>query len=467
MSARFTTRDATRWTGGQLMRGALEAHFEGVSIDTRALGSNELFVAIVGPTHDAHRFLAEAVAGGAAGLVIERGRPLPAELGPDLPTIAVDDTTRALGALAAGHRRGLRGPLVAITGSNGKTTTKEMCASILSVSAPCLKSEGNLTNQFGLPLTLLRRSDSDRAAVVELGTNHCGEIAALAAIALPTVGVITNVGTAHIEYLGNRDRIAREKGDLLVQLPAEGAAVLNADDPRVVAQAERTCARIVRFGLGPDAEVRAERVEAQGARGFRFQLAAPQGRVGAEVRGLGEATLANALAAAAAALAAGASLSDVAEGLARHRPVQSRLQQRDLPGDAVLLDDSYNANPQSMEAALRILVQAKGSGRGLAVLGEMAELGELSEPAHAEVGRLVAALGIDLLFALGAHARDLTAAAIEAGMAPDRVCVGEDCAELGARVKALLQAGDWVLVKGSRSARMERVAEALGAEGKR
>jgi UDP-N-acetylmuramoyl-tripeptide--D-alanyl-D-alanine ligase len=381
--------------------------------------------------------------------------------------IAVDDTTRALGALAAGHRRGLRGPLVAITGSNGKTTTKEMCASILSVSTPCLKSEGNLNNQFGLPLTLLRRSESDRAAVVELGMNHRGEIAALAAIARPTVGVITNVGTAHIQYLGDRDRIAREKGDLLVQLPAEGAAVLNADDPRVEAQAERTSARIVRFGLGPGADVRAERAEVLGARGFRFQLAAPEGRIGAEVRGLGEATLANALAAAAAALAAGAPLSDVAEGLAHHQEMKGRLERRDLPGDAVLIDDSYNANPQSMEAALRGLVQAKGPGRGLAVLGEMGELGEFAERAHAEVGRLAAGLGIDLLFALGAHARGLTGAAIEAGMAPDRVWVGEDCADLGARVKALLRPGDWVLVKGSRAARMERVVEELGAEGVR
>jgi UDP-N-acetylmuramoyl-tripeptide--D-alanyl-D-alanine ligase len=357
--------------------------------------------------------------------------------------------------------------VVAITGSNGKTTTKEICAAILSISAPCLKNAGNLNNQFGLPLTLLRRSREDRSVVVELGMNHRGEIAALAAIAQPTVGVITNVGTAHIEHLGSREEIAREKGDLVAQLPSDGTAVVNADDPRAAEQAERTAARVLRFGLGEDADVRARQVTRRQGSGFRFELVTPDGNVAVEVRGLGEIALSNALAAAAGALATGASLRDIAAGLAAAPPVRGRLQQRALPGGAALIDDTYNANPQSMEAALRILAERKGTGRGLAVLGTMGERGEGAERDHREVGRMVTALGIDFLFALGEHAQALAAGAMEAGMKGERVRIGRDHRELADRVAEVLRRGDCVLVKGSRAMEMERTVEALAAEEKR
>jgi UDP-N-acetylmuramoyl-tripeptide--D-alanyl-D-alanine ligase len=466
VSVPFSARDAADWTGGELLRGSSDAVLSGACIDTRRVSSGDLFIAIVGPTHDAHRFLEDALKGGAAGLMIEKGRALPESAPEETTVIAVDETTAALGELAAGHRSEFSGHLIAITGSNGKTTTKEMCASILEAAGPCLKNEGNLNNQFGLPLTLLRREASHGRVVVEIGMNHRGEIAPLAAIAKPTVGVITNVGTAHIEHLGSREEIALEKGDLIAGLPAGATAVVNGDDALASAQAERTDARVVRFGMGPDADVRAEDVQVREGRGFAFDLCAPEGRAAVQVDGVGDPTVANALAAAAAALAADATLAQVAEGLAAYRTVGGRMQRIDAPGGVVVLNDTYNANPQSMEAALRTLVRVHGTGRALFVAGSMGELGDQAEPAHAELGRHVAASGIDFLFALGEYAPTIAAAATAAGMDRDRVQVGADHADLTARIVEVLEPGDWVLVKGSRAMQMERVVEAL-AKGER
>jgi UDP-N-acetylmuramoyl-tripeptide--D-alanyl-D-alanine ligase len=464
MSVPFSARRAADWTRGILLRGNPDARFAGASIDSRAVDPGQLFVAIVGPNHDAHRFLSQAATAGASGLLVERGRELPEDLAPDLPAIAVDDTTRALGALAQGHRSEFGGPVVAITGSNGKTTTKEMCAAILKVAAPCLKNAGNLNNQFGLPLTLLRRAESDRSVVVELGTNHRGEIAGLVEIARPTVGVITNVGTAHIEYLGSREAIATEKGDLVAGLPPDATALLNADDPLVASQAVRTSARVLLFGSGRDADVRAENPKRVGGGGWTFDLVAPTGRAPVGVAGLGETAWKNALAAAAAALAAGASLDQVATGLERYEPVLGRLARVDLPGGAALIDDTYNANPQSMAIALRLLAELAERGRSFAVIGDMGELGDTAEAAHRDTGRLAADLGIDFLFALGERAGDVAAGAEEGGMSRERVLIGRDHRDIADRVNEMLASGDCVLVKGSRAMKMERVVELIATQ---
>jgi UDP-N-acetylmuramoyl-tripeptide--D-alanyl-D-alanine ligase len=466
MSLRFQTSDVVRWTGGRRIHGPAGGWLEGASIDTRTLRSGQLFVAIRGPNHDAHRFLSQALKAGAAGLVVARGSRVPEGCPSTVGIVEVEDTTAALGAVAAGHRASFEGPVVAITGSNGKTTTKEMCASILNQSSPCLKNPGNWNNQFGVPLTLLQRSEAHRSIVVEIGMNHRGEIAPLAAIARPNVGVITNIGTAHIEHLGSRQAIALEKGDLIEGLPGNGTAVLNADDPNALDQRRRTEAQVVTFGRSDKADVRAERLTALGARGFVFDLTTPGGRSPVHVAGLGETTVMNALAAAAAAVAAGASLEQVGSGLASFRPVDGRMEQLTLPRNIIVINDTYNANPQSMEVALRSLADLKGSSRAVAVLGDMGELGASAVAAHRAAGRLVADLGIELLFALGEHAEDVAAGAIDAGMERERVHVGRDHAEAGASLRTLLHGNDWVLVKGSRSMRMERVVEALasGAE---
>jgi len=468
----FDARDIVRWCDAMQVRGPATTRFTGVSIDTRTIGNGQLFVAISGSRLDAHDYLVRAVESGAAGLLVERDRALPNVLAADLPVLAADDTTRALGALAAGHRTSHHGPLVAITGSNGKTTTKEMCAAILAVAGPCLKNAGNLNNEFGLPLTLLRRDACHGRVVVELGMNHRGEIARLAAIAGPTVGVITNVGTAHIEFLGSREEIAREKGDLVAALGPDAVAVLNADDAFVDAQARRTAARVVRFGLGPGADVRAEGLQVRNG-GYAFELCAPEGSIACEVAGLGETAVLNALAASAAALAAGVPLSEIALGLSRYRPVPGRLEPIALTGGGVVINDTYNANPQSTEEALQVLSRLAGGGgngsaaRGIAVLGDMGELGEVTPDAHREAGRLAASLGIDRLYALGEHAAELARGAIEAGMDPSHVHVSQSWEETGELVSAELTARDRVLVKGSRAMRMERIVEQLAHAAER
>jgi UDP-N-acetylmuramoyl-tripeptide--D-alanyl-D-alanine ligase len=462
MTAAFRVEDALRWAGGTLVAGDAAVALSGVSIDSRSVEPGELFFAIAGPNHDGHEYLDSAIARGAAALIVERGRALPEALA--IPVIAVEDTTRALGAVAAGHRAAFDGPVVAITGSNGKTTTKEMCAAILSVSAPCHRTPGNLNNQYGLPLTLLGRSEADRSLVVELGMNHRGEIGQLAEIAKPTVGVITNVGTAHIEFLGSREEIAREKGDLIERLPADGTAVLNADDPLVVAQGDRTSARVIRFGTSIDADVRGGDIEWIDDRGYRFELETPVGRGTIEVQGLGPTTVVNALAAAAAALAAGASVTDITKGLANHQGIKGRLERRKLPGGITLIDDTYNANPQSMEAALSLLSEIKGAHRAVAILGDMGELGDTADAAHRELGELAAKFEIDRLIALGARAPIVTAGAVASGMDSAQAIVATDHADAGQRACEFLRDGDAVLVKGSRAMQMERVVEAIASE---
>ncbi|MFB3118697.1 MAG: UDP-N-acetylmuramoyl-tripeptide--D-alanyl-D-alanine ligase [Myxococcota bacterium] len=462
MTVTFSVEDALRWTEGTLVNGNQETTLSGVSIDSRTVERGELFHAIAGPNHDGHDFLENALDRGAAALVVERGRALPNA--PAVPIIAVEDTTRALGALAAGHRSEFHGPVVAITGSNGKTTTKEMCAAILSVSAPCHRTPGNLNNQYGLPLTLLGRNEADRALVVELGMNHRGEVAQLVEIAKPTVGVITNIGTAHIEFLGSQQEIAREKGDLVAHLPAEGTAVLNADDPLVLTQRNRTRARVISFGTAADADVRAADVEKIDDRGYRLEFETPEGSGSVEVSGLGPTTISNALAAAAAALAAGASVADISKGLAEYQGVKGRFERRELSGGIALVDDTYNANPQSMEAALRLLAEIKGAHRAVAILGDMGELGQTAEAAHREVGRLAASLGIDFLIALGGRAQNIATGAVDSGMDPAHVVVASDHDDASERACGFLRKHDTVLVKGSRSMRMERVVEVIASE---
>lgn len=462
MSARFTAAELAALTGGELVRGGPEQTLEGATLDSRSVAPGQLFVAIRGPRHDGHDHAAAAARAGARGLLVRRGFGAGAELPDSLVVVEVEDTTRALARLARGIRERFRGPVVGITGSSGKTSTKEMCAAILEAVAPCLRNPGNLNNQFGLPLSLLGLDAEHRFAVVELGMNHRGEIAALAEIARPDVGVLLNVGPAHIEHLGSLEAIAEEKGDLLARLPAGGRAVVNADDPRALAQAQRSPARVLRFGRSPGADVRAALVRPREG-GYRFELQAPEGTVSVEVAGLAPVTVDNALAAAAAALAAGAPLSAVGEGLARFRGVPGRFEARRLRAGVTLVDDSYNANPRSVAEALRAVADRRGSGRAFAVLGTMGELGAEAPAAHREVGALAARLGLDGLVALGEHAEALAAGAAEAGVPAHRIRVAKGADEAADWVASELGPGDWVLVKGSRAARMERVVEALAA----
>ncbi len=464
MSEPFSPRDVATWCRGELLRGETGARFDGVSIDTRTIRPGQLFVAICGPNFDAHDFLDRALDDGARGLLIDRQKFDKLIGHGDQPVIGVDDTTRALGELAAAHRQRFSGPVVALTGSSGKTTSKEMCAAVLGAKWDCLKTEGNLNNEFGLPLTLMRRESHHEAAIVELGMNHRGEIARLAQIAAPTVAVITNIGTAHIEYLGSLEAIAEEKGDLFAALGEHGIAVANWDDPNVALQSKRCSGEVVRYGVSPDAQVRAEAIRFLPEGAFVFDLITPQGRVQARVEGLGETTIINALAAAGAGVACGLDPAQIARGLGAYAPIAGRMTRLALARSITLIDDSYNANPQSMTAALETLARLKGPGRGIAILGAMGELGEESEAAHQGIGSRVAELGIDGVVVLGDVARDITSGAAAGGMDADRITFFESFDDAKGPLAEMLEPRDIVLVKGSRAARMERVVELLANE---
>jgi UDP-N-acetylmuramoyl-tripeptide--D-alanyl-D-alanine ligase len=458
--------DVVRATGAEVARRGAASEVTAIATDTRTLAGGELFVALRGERHDAHDLLAEAAARGARGVLVERAAA--AGAGPplaDLTVLAVPDTLRALGDLAAALRRRCAPCVLAITGSNGKTTTKEMLAAILAAAggaASVLKTEGNLNNLIGVPLTLLRLLGSERHAVVEMGMNAPGEIWRLTEIADPDVAVITNVGPAHLEGVGSVAGVARAKGELFARMRAGATAVVNADDPHVAALAATVRGRAVRFGAGAEVGAEDVRTAASGAPAFRLRLGDAAVDVALGVPG--RHNVANALAAAAAAHALGIGAEAIAAGLAAAAAVGSRMRVVGLPNGVTVVDDTYNANPASVAAALGHLAEAR-AGRRIAVLGDMLELGAASAALHREVGRRAAELGIDALILYGAHAAETAAGATAAALPARAVRILPTHEAIAGAVAAMAAAGDWVLVKGSRGQRMEEVVRLLGAAG--
>ena len=425
-----------------------DRRFRGLSTDTRTLQPGNLFVALRGPRFDGHDFAAGALALGAAGVLAERD---PAQG----PAIRVPDTYAALGRLAAHWRSRFDLPVIAVTGSNGKTTVKTLVAAILATEGPALATEGNLNNEIGVPLMLARLDAEHRAAVFELGASHPGEIARLTAWVRPTVGVVTNAGPAHLEGFGSLEGVARAKGELFAGLGPGAAAVINADDAhadlwhRLAGERPR-----MTFGLERAADVTA-RWEATDA-GSRLLLQTPAGDRELTLAFPGRHNVMNALAAAAAALAAGVPLDRIAQGLATARPVAGRLRFLPGPAGACIIDDAYNANPASVLAALDVLAAQPGE-RWLA-LGDMGELGEAAPELHARIGRAARERGVVRLWAAG----PLAGVAAEAfGPGAERFA---DSAELAEALRERVHGEVVLLVKGSRAARMERVVEALCPE---
>ncbi|MEN9705673.1 MAG: hypothetical protein RLZZ393_1552 [Pseudomonadota bacterium] len=435
--------------GGRL-EGA-DAAFTQVNTDTRSLSEGELYLALRGPRFDGNDFVRIAAERGAAGAVVERP-----DAGVALPQIVVADAQKALTAAAAAWRDAYPGCVIGVAGSNGKTTTKEMLAAILSVRGECLATRGNLNNHIGVPLTLLRLDASHDHAVVEIGANRAGEVAALAAVGRPRIGLVTNAGAEHLEGFGDLEGVARAEGEMFSSLPVDGVAVVNADDPFAGLWRGMTRAEIVGFGLSADADYRAEDIdESLGEAGFelRFTLVAPAGRQRLCLHFGGRHNVLNALAAAAAACSAGATLADVAAGLARLQPVQGRLQPRRSRHGARILDDSYNANPSSVRAGIDVVTGL--GGQAWLVLGDMGELGAQAESSHVEIGAYARDKGIGRLFATGPLSR-LAVEAFGAG-----ALWFPDVATMSAAVDAALDPGICVLVKGSRSNRLERVVATL------
>ena len=445
-------------TGGTIATGDRSTEFAGVSIDTRTIQRGELFIAIHGERFDGAEFADAALKSGASGVVVPRGRR-PANAAGAV-VIEVDDATAALQALARAVRRASGSKVVAITGSAGKTTTKEVTGEFLASRYQVVRNRGNFNNHIGLPLSLIELRHRPEIAVVELGMNHAGEIRTLVRIAEPDVRVWTNVGEAHLGFFASVDAIADAKAEILESAAKTTVLVANADDERITARAPRFAGRVVTFGIGGAADVRATNVIDRGIEGMAADVVTPRGRVTIETPLVGRANLANVLAATAVALEFDVPLETVSERAAGLRPAAHRGEVVKLPSGATLIDDSYNANPTATKQSLDVLASARATRR-VAVLGEMLELGDRSADLHADVGRAAAAR-VDLLFTVGgAPAQALAAAAVDAGMARDRVRHFASSDEAAGAVAAIVSRGDVVLVKGSRGVKTDRVVEHL------
>ncbi|MHB8771698.1 MAG: UDP-N-acetylmuramoyl-tripeptide--D-alanyl-D-alanine ligase [Syntrophales bacterium] len=449
-------------TGGIPLRGGGSWGCRGISTDTRTLNPGNLFIALPGENFDGHDHLAAAARRGAAGLLIraERFAAASSQAG-DLPIIGVADTVEALGAIARAWRLRFPIPVVAITGSSGKTTTKELLAAIVSRSRSVLKTAGNLNNLIGLPLTLLGLRPGHETAIVELGTNRPGEIGRLAAIAEPDVGLITNIGPAHMEGLGSLEGIREEKGDLLRVMAGRGTAVINRDDDAVAVLAQRWQGNRVTFGTGPDADLSARRIGRPAPDGVEFELVAGGGATPVRLAVPGRHNVMNALAAAAAAWALGFDRQAIAAGLAAFHPVPGRMEIRALGTGARIVIDAYNANPASVREALLTLREVRGAGRGFAVLGDMLELGERAAELHGEVGALLAETSVERAYLKGPLSRFTAEGAQERGFPAERIVRFDDPGPVVADLRRHLGPGDWILIKGSRRMKMEAVAEAI------
>ena len=432
-----------------------------ICTDSRHAQAADLFFAVTGEKFDGHQFVGEAARRGAAAVVVARDRR-PGDLGA-CGVITVDDPRRALGRLAAAYRREFTLPVIAVGGSNGKTTTKELIASVLRQGFSTLWSEASFNNDIGVPLTLLRLERSHRAAVVEVGTNHPGELAPLVRLVAPDYGVITNIGREHLEFFGDSAGVAREEGWLAELLPARGKFLANGDNPWTSALVQRTSAAVVRVGLNPGNDWRATGLRFD-KEAVRFRVEGPRPEFAREYRLnlLGRHQVVNALFAVALGAELGLSVEAIARGLLECKPAKMRLQLWDLNGVRVL-DDAYNANADSMAAALATLQEMPCRGRKVAVLGDMAELGAQSDAAHEEAGRRAAETGVGQLFAVGKHAALVARGARGGGL--NRVFEFPDVESAAQAVRRFLRTGDLVLLKASRATRLERVAEALrGAE---
>jgi UDP-N-acetylmuramoyl-tripeptide--D-alanyl-D-alanine ligase len=451
----LSLEDVLAATRGRLL-GGRPGPLDGVSIDSRSLRPGELFVALRGPRFDGHAFLGEALRRGAAAALVDRELAAPA----GLALVRVADTTRALAELARHVRRRAALPVLAVTGSLGKTTTKEMAAALLATAGPVLKTEGNLNNRYGLPLTLLRLHPEHRHAVLELGMSAPGELAALTRIAEPDVAVITNVAPVHLEFFPSLDAIADAKAEVLEGLRPGGTAVLNHDDPRVLRIGERHAGRVVWFGRDRRCDVSAENWRGA-ARGMRFELVIGGRETDVALPLAGAHFVQDFLAAAAAAHVLGVAPQAMAAAASALRPAAHRGQWLRLGRGVTLIDDCYNASPQAVEAAVAALALAAGRRR-VAFLGDMLELGPAGPELHRQVGEAIAG-GLDVIVAAGPLAGCFLDGARRAGAPSRSLHAFPDAAAAAAAAPGLVGDGDAVLVKGSRGAHMEAVVEALAA----
>jgi UDP-N-acetylmuramoyl-tripeptide--D-alanyl-D-alanine ligase len=435
-----------------------------VVTDSRLVRKGDLFIAFQGERFDGHAFVPKSLAQGAVCALVQedyRLPPMPKHAGTPM-LLGVRDTLEAYQRLATHYRNRFPIPVIAITGSNGKTTTKEMVAHVVAQRWKTLKTEGNLNNRIGVPQTLFQLTPRHQAAVIEMGVDQQGQTTRLCEIARPTLGVITNIGPDHLEFFGSMEGSAQAKAELLDHLPQDGAVVLNADDEYFDYLAARAQCRVVAFGASPKAVIRAVNVRPDKKGGTVFGLVLPgkSRQTDIHIRTQGQHNVSNALAAAAVGYALGLSGTAIAEGLAKFRPAAMRSQISTSHGVQVI-NDCYNANPASMKAAIQLLAELGRGKRSIAALGDMLELGADSKRMHREVGAFLAARGIGHLLACGVLGREVAEGARQAGMAPDRIAELPDAQAAAAALARMVRQGDVVLVKASRGMRMEQVVEAV------
>jgi len=458
----WTTSEILEATKGELLCGDVKHTFEGISIDSRTISANELFIAIKGNVHDGHGFASNVITGGVKGLVISNDKACDF-VGTDwqdkgVVCVKVNDTTKALGDLALFNRRRTNVSVVAITGSNGKTSTREMTAYVVSMRYRTLSSKGNFNNEIGLPLTLLNLKNSHQWAVLELGMNRPGEINRLSEICIPDIGIITNIGFAHLEGVGSIEGVMNAKGELIEKIKPKGTVVLNADDSRVLSLSKKTSKKVLYFGLSEDAHIRALNINEK-ATGISFTLVLPEERIPIELRAYGRFMVLNALAAASVGYLVGLSSKEIKAGLECFRPVKGRINIVDVRG-VHIIDDTYNANPDSMKAAIRTLDSLKGNSRSILVAGDMFELGEHAESMHRNTGSLSARSNITKLYVTGEFAETVAEGARKENRNLMEIFIGSK-KEILEDLKKWLLPGDWVLVKGSRAMGMEKIVEGL------
>ena len=462
---KMTVGEIVEATSGKLVVGSTMHHtvhgatdvVTGISTDSRTIIPGDLFVALHGKNHDGHDHLKEVARKGVAVVVVDQDIPDAVK-----NQIRVRDTLKALGDIAHAWRKRFLIPVIAVTGSNGKTTTKDLIAAVLGCGGRrycVLKTEGNFNNLIGLPQTLFRLNHKIEVAVLEMGMNQSGEIARLAQIAAPIAGVITNVARAHLEGLSTLDHVANAKGELLEGLPRHGQAILNADDISFEKLKSKARCPIVSFGSHPDADIRLLAIHSQGLDKTSFEVSLNDKRVIFTMSALGRHNVFNALAAIAVGSYLKVPVSEMKKALADFKPVSRRMEIVSLPGQIDIINDCYNANPDSVIASLEFLKETGGERRRVAILGEMLELGGYALKGHREVGSQAARAGVDLLFAIGKHARDMTRSARSHGVC--EVFAFKSVEESLSLILSQIQPGDLVLIKGSRGMKMERITEEI------
>ena len=448
----ISIQDILLATGGTLLSGDANQSITSVCTDTRNITPGSLFVPLTGENFDAHKFIPDALSGGCAASLTAKK-----EVSSDKPLIFVSDTRRALADLARFYRSLFQIPVVAITGSVGKTTAKELTAAVLSTKLNVLKTAGNFNNEIGLPLTLFRLEDEHEAAITEMGMSGFGEIDLLAGIAKPDIGLVTNIGMSHIEMLGSQENIYKAKAELFPHINPEGTVILNGDDPILSAHRKDISQKTIAVGLSEGCDMTATDIKPK-TDSLSFTIVYKSEKVPVTLAFPGEHNVTNALLACATGVCLGISMQDAAKGLGAYIPSDRRMQLIDCDG-ITIINDCYNAAPASMEAGIKVLCSY--SGRKIAVLGDIKELGDYAESAHKGVGEFAGKAGIDALFTLGDNAKWIAEGAKSVGMSPDSVFSFDDIDSLNKSLDAFIKKGDTVLVKASRAMALERVTEFL------